>query len=37
MTKGRDPLALPWLLVRTFRSTTFEPRETGGSLRFDPA
>jgi hypothetical protein len=37
MTKGCDPLALPWLLVRTFRSTAFEPGETGCSLRFDPA
>ena len=37
MTKGRDPLALPWLRVHTFRSTACEPGETGGSLRFDPA
>jgi hypothetical protein len=37
MTKGRDPLALPWLRVRTFRSIACEPGETGGSLRFDPA
>src|SRR6267378_5519931 len=30
MTKGREPLVLAWLLVRTFRSIAFEPGETGG-------
>ena len=36
MTKGCDPLALPWLRVPMFRSIACEPGETGGSLRFDP-
>ena len=37
MTKGWEPLALPWLRVRTFRSTTCDSGETGASFRFDPA
>jgi len=37
MTNGCDPLALPWLRIRMFRSTACEPGETGASLRFDPA